>query len=124
MFKEILINLLEEYNLTQAEFAIKADIPKTTVSGWLTANRKPDYIALQKLSKFFNVNANYLLELEDEYGNTKNYTTKINIFSNEEQEIINYYNKLDKGQKAEIKGFMRGLLAASGINIENLNKGI
>ena len=67
MFKEILQNLLKERGLSQRQLSKLADIPTTTLSGWLNADRLPDYNALRKLSVFFEVSADYLLGLTDEY---------------------------------------------------------
>ncbi len=65
MFKDILLDLLKEHNLSQKQLSKQADIPPTTISGWLNAGRLPDYNALKKLSVFFDVSADYLLGLED-----------------------------------------------------------
>lgn len=67
MFKEILLNLLKEKNLNQRQLSQLTKIPTTTISGWLNANRLPDYHALRKLAIFFEVSADYLLGLTDEY---------------------------------------------------------
>lgn len=67
-------NLLEEKQLNQRQFSKLTGIPTTTISGWLNANRLPDYNALIKLRLFFDVSADYLLGLEDETG-AKNYFT-------------------------------------------------
>lgn len=67
MFKEILLNLLNERGLSQRQLGIQADIPATTISGWINSNRLPDYNALRKLSQFFDVSADYLLGLKNEY---------------------------------------------------------
>lgn len=68
MFREILINLLNEKGITQRQLSNAANIPATTISGWLNAGRLPDYNALKKLSMYFDVSADYLLGLEDETG--------------------------------------------------------
>lgn len=65
MFKKILINLMNEKQLTQKQISLYADIPATTISGWLNAGRLPDYNALIKLKIFFNVSVDYLLGLSD-----------------------------------------------------------
>lgn len=65
MFKKILINLMNEKQLTQKQLSLYADIPATTISGWLNAGRLPDYNALIKLKTFFNVSVDYLLGLSD-----------------------------------------------------------
>ena len=67
MFKYILLNLLKEKGINQRQLSIQADIPTTTISGWLHADRLPDYNALKKLAIFFEVSADYLLGLSDEY---------------------------------------------------------
>ena len=68
MFKEILLDLLKEKGLNQRQFSKMTGIPTTTISGWLNANRLPDYNALIKMRLFFDVSADYLLGLEDETG--------------------------------------------------------
>lgn len=65
MFKEILIDLMNEKQINQRQLSIQANIPTTTISGWLNADRLPDYNALIKLRKYFNVSADYLLGLTD-----------------------------------------------------------
>ena len=65
MFKEILQDLMTEKNINQRQLAREADIPPTTISGWLNAGRLPDYHALIKLSKYFEVSADYLLGLQE-----------------------------------------------------------
>lgn len=56
---------MEEKGLNQRQLSLQADIPTTTISGWLNANRLPDYNALIKLCLFFGVSADYLLGLTD-----------------------------------------------------------
>ena len=63
-FKYILTDLLSENHLTQAAFSRKIGIPKTTISGWLNADRLPDYQAIRKIARFFDVSADFLLDLE------------------------------------------------------------
>ena len=68
MFKDILTDLMAEKNINQRELSRATGIPPTTISGWLNANRLPDYNALIKLRIYFNVPADELLGLEDETG--------------------------------------------------------
>lgn len=68
MFKDILMNLMEEKGINQRQLSQMAGIPTTTISGWLNAGRLPDYNALIKLRLFFDMPADYLLGIEDETG--------------------------------------------------------
>lgn len=67
MFREIILNLLKERGLNQRQLSVQADIPATTISGWINANRLPDYNTLKKLCLFFDVSADFLLGLTEEY---------------------------------------------------------
>ncbi len=69
MFTKILKNLMEDKGLNQRQLSIQAGIPLTTINGWFKAKRLPDYYSIKKLATFFNVTSDYLLELEDEWGN-------------------------------------------------------
>ena len=69
MFKDIFNELLQINGLNQSQFAKKANIPITTVSGWLNAGRLPDYNAIKKIATFFEVSADYIIENSDEWGN-------------------------------------------------------
>lgn len=60
--------MMNEKGINQRQLSQLANIPTTTISGWLNAGRLPDYNALIKLRLFFDVSADYLLGLEDETG--------------------------------------------------------
>lgn len=82
MFKDILKNLMEEKQINQRQLSIKAGIPTTTISGWMNAERLPDYHALIKLRLYFDVTADYLLGLEDETGSKTYVNNSFNNFNN------------------------------------------
>lgn len=91
MFKDKLKELLKVEGINQKILAERADIPRTTISGWLNFDRLPDFNALKKLSLYFNVSANYLLGLEDEWGNVVLNTGDINGSNN----TINCHNVIN-----------------------------
>lgn len=68
MFKDILINLMLEKGINQKELSECTGIAPTTISGWISSNRLPDYSSLKKLRTYFCVTADYLLGLENEDG--------------------------------------------------------
>lgn len=65
-FKEILRELLEEYNLTQTDFAIKIGVKQAQVSEWLKGKCKPSYDILRNMAVVFNISADYLLGLSED----------------------------------------------------------
>ncbi len=71
MFTDILQNLMKDKGINQRQLSIQSKIPLTTINGWFKANRLPDYCSIKKLAVFFNVTSDFLLELEEEFGNKK-----------------------------------------------------
>lgn len=62
-FAKRLKDLRKEFGMTQIEFAQKFNIANGTVGNWESGNRQPDYETLQKISDFFNVSIDYLLDV-------------------------------------------------------------
>ena len=98
-FVEILNDLLIERGKTKVELSTEADIPYTTICGWLKAGRLPDYNALIKLSKYFGISTDYLLGIENEYGIKDNTKPMQQHYTPEEQQLIEVYRTLSSGKK-------------------------
>lgn len=63
MFNEKLRDLMTEKGIsTQRQLSKMTSIPATTISGWFNAGRLPDYTAIKKLSQFFEITSDELLE--------------------------------------------------------------
>jgi len=68
-FPQILTELRKDYDLTKDQLAQKIGYSNVIISYWESGKREPSGKALKALAKFFSVSADYLLGLEDEYGN-------------------------------------------------------
>lgn len=66
---EILKDLRLSENLSQKELSDKLKIGQSTIAQYEKNLREPNSISLIAYAKFFNVTIEYLLGLEDEYGN-------------------------------------------------------
>lgn len=66
---EILKDLRMSENLSQKELSDKLKIGQSTIAQYEKNLREPNSISLIAYAKFFNVTIEYLLGLEDEYGN-------------------------------------------------------
>lgn len=60
-FAQRLKYLRKDLNLTQEDLAEKLSISRSTVAGYETERKEPDYTMLEKLADFFNVSVDYLL---------------------------------------------------------------
>ena len=66
LFKTRLVQLREEANLTQKQFADKVNIPNSTINRYETGIRVPDYDTLFMFADFFEVSVDYLLGRTEE----------------------------------------------------------
>lgn len=82
-FSERLRYLIVENNISNSEFAEKIGYGKTAVYYWLNNKREPTANALSAISKYFNVSTDYLLGLEDDFGQ-KNENDVVNKILSEE----------------------------------------
>jgi transcriptional regulator with XRE-family HTH domain len=62
LFSTRLKELRKKKGLTQKEAAKQLAIPRTTYSGYERGTSEPDFNTLNKLSKFYDVDSNWLLE--------------------------------------------------------------
>lgn len=98
-FAEILKDLLNERDKTIKDLSTEAHIPYTTICGWLKAGRLPDYNALIKLAKYFNVTADFLLGRENDFGVKDNQKSVLQKYTQDEQQLITTYRSLTPGKK-------------------------
>jgi len=68
-FSNILSSLLAEKALTQQELCKKLNFSKNQMHYWVKNKAEPDLESLVKLARYFDVTVDYLLGLEDEFGN-------------------------------------------------------
>ena len=62
---KIIRDLRKDKGLTQTQLAQKISTTQDTISLWELGKSYPDIINLIKLSKFFGVSTDYMLELKD-----------------------------------------------------------
>jgi transcriptional regulator with XRE-family HTH domain len=82
LFAERLKELRKEKGLTQDEVAKKIDIARTTYSGYERGASEPDFEILNKLSDFYSVDLNWLLEGKKQKENDNNYSLPEEVILN------------------------------------------
>lgn len=65
MFGDIIKKNRIAHNLSQVQLAAELNVSKQTVSNWENNNILPSIEMLVKISQFFSVSTDYLLELDD-----------------------------------------------------------
>jgi transcriptional regulator with XRE-family HTH domain len=64
MFGDMIKNLRQSRSLNQVQLADSLNVSKQTVSNWENNNILPSIEMLVKISQFFSVSTDYLLELD------------------------------------------------------------
>lgn len=64
MFSDLLKSLREQRHISQTQLAKEIEVSAGNISDWETGRSKPGYVALSALARFFEVSADYLLELD------------------------------------------------------------
>lgn len=103
MFKNTLYDLMAEKGINQRQLSAKAEIPPTTISGWLKADRLPDYSALIKLAEYFDVSADYLLGLSDDLGAPLSSPDALPL---DESQLLGNYRALSYAGKARAAAYL------------------
>ena len=85
--------IIEEYNLTNSEFAQKIGVPKSSISHLLSERNKPSLdLIIKILENFDDIKADYLI-----FGDTQNEKIQIEppgeLFSNQEIDNTKEYVK-------------------------------
>ena len=68
MFAERLTDLLIEKSISKRNLAVKLNVSAQSVSDWSTGKVQPTAENIYIVAKYFNVTSDYLLGLEDEFG--------------------------------------------------------
>ncbi|MBQ8331087.1 MAG: helix-turn-helix transcriptional regulator [Clostridia bacterium] len=91
-----LIALRKERELTQADLAKAINKTRSTVSGYETEGKEPDYATLCNLARFFSVSTDYLLGVED----SKNHSDV--VFVNRSIDFQKKYEALPSGLRHKV----------------------
>ena len=87
-FGDVLRNLLEERDLSQKQLATELKLLAPTLGRYIRNEREPDIETIKAIAKYFNVSADYLLNLKLGKSNSK-----------KENEILRIFRSLDDEQQ-------------------------
>ena len=87
-FCDTLRNLIDERGLTQKHLAQDLEIPVSTLGGYVQGTSEPDFETLKLFANYFDVSADYLLNLK--IGNTQ---------SRLENELLRIFRSLSTEQQ-------------------------
>lgn len=97
-FSKILKDLRETYSLSQKEVANACNLSTQCISALETGTRNPTGSTIKTLAEYFQVTADYLLELEDDFGQRQP-RNDANGLNAEERQLIEDYRNLSPALK-------------------------
>lgn len=96
-FSKILRDLRETNSLSQKEVAEACNLSTQCISALETGTRNPTGSTIKTLAEYFQVTADYLLEIEDDFGQKSIPTPS--TYSAEERKLIEDYRTLSPALK-------------------------
>ena len=103
-FKDRLIKLRKELNLTQEELAQKIGYTRTAISAWEIGRNEPSNADIIKLAEYFGVSTDYLLgktdirNIEDDFKFAYHKETE-GLSEDEIKEALEFYKKIKYGKE-------------------------
>lgn len=91
-FSEKLRLLIDEENITQKQFANDLNIAPSTIGGYVQGISEPDFETLKRIALYFNVSADYLLNIPE---------NKINNLA--EEELLRVFRSMTNEQQLYIE---------------------
>lgn len=119
MIGDIIKRLREERDIQQQELAKFLNIGKSTLSQYENGLRFPNDEIKKKISSYFNVSIDYLLEMTPIPDKIEDYIQKnirtkkpelSSVLSKDEEQLILDYRKLSEKSKGKVEGIIHGLL--------------
>lgn len=104
-FASTLKSLREERDITQEKLAAHLGITRSTVAGYETKGKQPDFDRLLQIAEYFQVPVDYLLT-----GDHKYIMTVTNISNKAEHiDLLKSYVKLSAKSREELKHYLQFL---------------
>lgn len=107
MLSDILKQLREQHELSQAKLAERLHIPKGTYVTYEYGTREPNIEMINKLADFYGVTTDYLLGRETGEPDTLDTLAAEFNMSSLEKKIVDNYLSLPKSMRGDLMEFLR-----------------
>lgn len=99
--------IMKDKNISDTKLGAELYLSDSSIQGYRYNTKHPSLVSLIKLADYFDVNVDYLLD-------RTNISTKVDELvkydSEEYNSLVTKYNKLSKEDKANVIGYINGLL--------------
>ena len=99
--------IMKDKNISDTKLGAELYLSDSSIQGYRYNTKHPSLVSLRKLADYFNVNLDFLLDRTD-------ISTRVDELvkydSEEYNSLVTKYNKLSKEDKANVIGYINGLL--------------
>lgn len=95
--------------MTQKELAGLLGVTQDSISLWEKGKRIPDTNYVVELSRIFGISTDYLLGLEDDFGE-RTAALSVDTYSAEEKQVIQDYRKLTRGMREILRTTLKAMI--------------
>lgn len=122
---ERLKKVISEKGVKQVELIERTGISKGALSSYISGRYEPKQDNLYRLAKALDVNPAWLMGLDVpmEPAATSSPAAPANALRKDEQDLLSYYNLLDAEDRAEVRGYAKGLVQSEKYRTDSV-KGI
>ena len=92
--------LRQSKDITQQKLADILGVSRSAIATWESGGSEPDNNMLIKIADYFGVSIDYLLDYTGREA--EHLAQSVKPLSDREQELLNCYNELDEGRKADL----------------------
>lgn len=109
-FADVLKNIRKEKNITQEELAKVLNMKRTSISGYETGRKEPDFKTLTEIANYFNVSVDYLLGR----SNVRYSMDELNEIMQKDSELASFIHELVSNY--DIKTISKSLMKHKDLN--------
>ncbi|MBQ8666624.1 MAG: helix-turn-helix transcriptional regulator [Lachnospiraceae bacterium] len=100
-------NYLNSNGMSQVELAKRLNVGTTSVYNWCNAVKTPRMDKVDKMCEIFGCKRSDLIT---DPAATSSPAAPANSLRRDEQDLLSYYNLLDAEDRAEVRGYAKGLV--------------
>lgn len=105
--------LIQEKKVSKRALSREIGVSAMSISDWTNGNVQPNAESIFLLAKYFGVSSDFLLGLEDDFGQRLPTPASSTSLTTDEEEHLNKYRRLDKNSRQLINQMLERLLPVS-----------
>lgn len=124
--KERIQELMSYFGINQTELCKRTGLQKSALSNYLNGDREPRQDQISLIADPFNINPAWLMGYDVsmfmEPAATSSPAALADSLRKDEQDLLSYYNLLDAEDRAEVRGYAKGLVQSEKYRVDSVKE--